>query len=47
MNDQEAFAVAVEEANLGYQEGGVPVTLSPPHVYINTFIHPSLAHPYL
>ena len=25
MNDQEAFAIAVEEAKLGYSEGGVPV----------------------
>jgi len=25
MNDQEAFAIAVEEAKLGYNEGGVPV----------------------
>ena len=26
MNDQEAFAVALEEARLGYREGGVPVS---------------------
>lgn len=25
MNDQEAFAIAVEEAKLSYQEGGVPI----------------------
>ncbi|KUJ22251.1 putative cytosine deaminase [Mollisia scopiformis] len=25
MNDQEAFAIAVEEAKLGYKEGGVPI----------------------
>jgi hypothetical protein len=25
MNDQEAFAIAVEEAKIGYKEGGVPV----------------------
>jgi hypothetical protein len=25
MNDQEAFAIAVQEAKLGYTEGGVPV----------------------
>jgi hypothetical protein len=28
MNDQEGFAIAVEEANAGYQEGGVPVGYS-------------------
>jgi hypothetical protein len=26
MNDQEAFAIALEEAKLGYKEGGVPVS---------------------
>lgn len=26
MNDQEAFAIALEEARLGYREGGVPVS---------------------
>jgi hypothetical protein len=26
MNDQEAFAIAVEEAEIGYKEGGVPVS---------------------
>lgn len=26
MNDQEGFAIAVEEAKLGYEEGGVPVS---------------------
>lgn len=26
MNDQEAFAIAVEEAKIGYKEGGVPVS---------------------
>jgi hypothetical protein len=25
MNDQEAFAVAIEEARLSYKEGGVPI----------------------
>ena len=25
MNDQEAFAIAVEEAKIGFEEGGVPV----------------------
>lgn len=25
MNDQEAFAIAIEEAKLSYKEGGVPV----------------------
>ncbi|EPE29587.1 Cytidine deaminase-like protein [Glarea lozoyensis ATCC 20868] len=25
MNDQEAFAIAVEEAEMGYNEGGVPI----------------------
>jgi hypothetical protein len=25
MDDQEAFAIALEEAKLGYDEGGVPV----------------------
>jgi len=25
MNDQEGFAIAVEEANLSYREGGVPI----------------------
>jgi hypothetical protein len=25
MNDQEAFAIAIEEAKLSLQEGGVPV----------------------
>jgi hypothetical protein len=25
MNDQEAFAIALDEAKLGYREGGVPV----------------------
>ena len=25
MNDQEAFAIAVEEAKLSYHEGGVPI----------------------
>jgi hypothetical protein len=25
MNDQEGFAIAIEEARLGYNEGGVPV----------------------
>jgi hypothetical protein len=25
MNDQEAFAIALDEAKLSYQEGGVPV----------------------
>ncbi len=25
MNDQEAFAIAVEEAKISYKEGGVPV----------------------
>lgn len=28
MNDQEAFAIAVEEAKAGYIEGGVPVFAS-------------------
>jgi hypothetical protein len=27
MNDQEAFAIAVEDAKIGYKEGGVPVSL--------------------
>jgi hypothetical protein len=27
MNDQEAFAVAVKEAKVGYKEGGVPVSI--------------------
>jgi hypothetical protein len=26
MNDLEAFAIALEEARLGYREGGVPVS---------------------
>jgi cytosine/creatinine deaminase len=26
MNDEEAFAIAVEEAKIGYKEGGVPVS---------------------
>lgn len=26
MNDQQAFAIAVEEAKIGYKEGGVPVS---------------------
>jgi len=26
MNDREAFEIALEEARLGYQEGGVPVS---------------------
>jgi hypothetical protein len=30
MNDQEAFAIAVEEAKIGYREGGVPVRCNPP-----------------
>jgi len=30
MNDQEAFAIALEEAKLGYDEGGVPVRNPPP-----------------
>jgi len=25
MNNQEGFAIAVEEAKIGYKEGGVPV----------------------
>lgn len=25
LSDQEAFAIAVEEAKIGYEEGGVPV----------------------
>ncbi len=25
MNDREAFAIAVEEAKIGFEEGGVPV----------------------
>jgi hypothetical protein len=25
MNDQEAFAIAVEEAKIGFEEGGMPV----------------------
>lgn len=25
MNDQDAFAIAVEEAKIGFEEGGVPV----------------------
>jgi len=29
MNDQEAFAIAVEEARISFNEGGVPV--SPHH----------------
>jgi hypothetical protein len=28
MNDQEAFAIAVEEAKISYREGGVPVRYS-------------------
>jgi hypothetical protein len=31
MNDQEAFAIAVEEAKIGYSEGGVPVLSLPLH----------------
>lgn len=27
MNDQEAFAIALEEAKIGYKEGGVPVSI--------------------
>jgi cytosine deaminase len=27
MNDQEAFAIAVEEAKIGFKEGGVPVSI--------------------
>jgi len=35
MNDHEAFAIALEEAKLGYKEGGVPVR---PHSFsISTF----------
>jgi hypothetical protein len=30
MNDQEAFAIAVEEAEIGYEEGGVPVRHNSP-----------------
>jgi hypothetical protein len=30
MNDQAGFAIAVEEAKVGYSEGGVPVG-NPPH----------------
>jgi hypothetical protein len=29
MNDQEAFAIAVEEAKISYKEGGVPVSIFP------------------
>jgi hypothetical protein len=29
MNDQDGFAIAVEEAKLSYQEGGVPVDIAP------------------
>jgi hypothetical protein len=27
MNDQEGLAIAIEEAKMGYQEGGVPVSV--------------------
>jgi hypothetical protein len=30
MNDQEAFAIAMEEARIGYKEGGVPVGIRVP-----------------
>lgn len=29
MNDQEAFAIAIEEAKISYKEGGVPVNTPP------------------
>jgi hypothetical protein len=29
MNDQEAFAIAVEEAQISFDEGGVPVSEPP------------------
>ena len=34
MNDQEGFAIAVEEAKIGYSEGGVPVRIltDPPRI---------------
>jgi hypothetical protein len=32
MNDQEAFAIAVEEAKISFEEGGVPVN-TPATVY--------------
>jgi creatinine deaminase len=28
MNDQESFAIAIEEAKLSYKEGGIPVIAS-------------------
>jgi hypothetical protein len=28
MNDQEGLAIALEEAKIGYQEGGVPVSIT-------------------
>ena len=39
MNDQEAFAIAIEEAKLSYKEGGVPVFALPslPTPTIKTF----------
>ena len=30
MNDEEGFAIAVEEAKIGYTEGGVPVRQASP-----------------
>ncbi|TVY92299.1 Cytosine deaminase [Lachnellula willkommii] len=38
MNDQEGFAIAVEEAKIGYKEGGVPVN----HTPINSTLFKSL-----
>lgn len=37
MNDQEAFAIAVEEAKISYAEGGVPVRLTT--YYLPTLIY--------
>lgn len=32
MNDQQALAIALEEARISYEEGGVPVRIPPsPH----------------
>ena len=34
MNDQEAFAIAVEEAKISYAEGGIPVRLPTTLIHI-------------
>jgi hypothetical protein len=38
MNDQEAFAIAVEEAKISYAEGGVPVRLTTTYLPLFIFI---------